>query len=36
MLPSEGKLSQDCEFLQVTNFDGSIVLIKMPPIIDPL
>ena len=36
MLPSEGKLSQDCEFLQVTNFDGCVVLVKMPPIIDPL
>ena len=36
MLPSECKLSLDCELLQVTNFDGSIVLVKMPPIIDPI
>ena len=36
MLPSECKLSLDCEFLQVTNFDGTIVLMKMPSIIDPM
>jgi hypothetical protein len=36
MLPSECKLSLDCEFMQVTNFDGTIVLVKMAPIIDPM
>lgn len=36
MLPSECKISLDCEFLQITNYDGSIALIKMPPIIDPM
>jgi hypothetical protein len=25
----------DCEFLSVTTFDGSVKIIKMPPIIDP-
>ena len=35
-LPSESKLSLDCEFLQVTTFDGSVIVIKMPPIIDPM
>lgn len=36
MLPSECKLSLDCEFLQVINFNGTIVLVKMPSIIDPM
>jgi hypothetical protein len=35
-LPSEANLSMDCEFLSVTSFDGTIKIIKMPAIIDPI
>jgi len=35
-LPSEVNLSMDCEFLSVTSFDGTIKIIKMPAIIDPV
>lgn len=35
-LPSEANLSMDCEFLSVSSFDGTIKIIKMPAIIDPI
>ena len=35
-MPSEVNLSMDCEFLSVTSFDGTIKIIKMPAIIDPI
>ena len=35
-LPSETKLSLDCEFLSITSFDGTVKLVKMPPILDPM
>lgn len=35
-LPAEGNISVDGEFLTVTCFDGSVKVIKMPPVIDPL
>lgn len=35
-LPSECKLSLDNEFLSVILFDGSVKMLKMPPIIDPM
>ena len=36
MLPSEVKFSLDGEFMSVISFDGSIKLIKMPPVFDPM
>ena len=36
MLPAEVNLSAEGEFLTVTTFDGTIKVIKMPPIIDPI
>jgi len=36
MLPSEVKMSVDGEFLTVTSFDGSVKLIQMPPVFDPM
>lgn len=35
-LPAEAKLSNDFEFLAVTTYDGSVQLIKMPAVFDPL
>ena len=29
-------MSVDCEFMQVTSFDGRIKLIKLPSILDPI
>ena len=36
MLPSEVKFSLDAEFMTVISFDGSVKLVKMPPIFDPM
>lgn len=36
MLPSEVKFSVDGEFLTVISFDGSVKLIQMPPVFDPM
>ena len=36
MLPSEVKFSLDAEFLSVICFDGSVKVLKMPAIIDPM
>lgn len=35
-LPAEVKLSIDAEFLSVTTYNGTVKIIKMPPVIDPI
>ena len=35
-LPCEAKLSVDFEFLSVTTYDGTVKVIKMPAILDPI
>lgn len=35
-LPAESKLSLDFEFMSIISFDGTVKLIKMPEIIDPM
>jgi len=35
-LPCEVKISEDCEFISVTTFDGTVKLIKMPTVPDPI
>jgi len=36
MLPCEVKFSLDGEFLTIVSYDGSVKLLKMPPILDPM
>ena len=36
VLPAEVQLSVDSEFLAVIFFDGSVKVLKMPPILDPM
>lgn len=35
-LPSETKMSMDCQFMSITSFGGEVKLIKMPHIINPM
>ena len=35
-LPAEANFSLDGEFLSVTTYDGTVKVIKMPPVIDPI
>lgn len=35
-LPASVELSLDGEFLSVTTYDGTVKVIKMPPVIDPI
>ena len=35
-LPASVTLSLDCEFLSVTTFNGTVKIIKMPPVLDPI
>lgn len=35
MLPSISKLSLDGEFLSITTYEGKVMIVKMPQIIDP-
>ena len=35
-LPAEAKFSLDAEFLAVTCFNGAVLLLRMPPIVDPM
>lgn len=35
-LPSETKLSLDCDFLSIISYDGAVKVIKMPAILDPM
>jgi hypothetical protein len=35
-LPAETKLSLDCEFMSIISFDGTVKIVKMPDIIDPM
>jgi hypothetical protein len=36
MLPCSAKLSIDGEFMSITRYDGRILVVKMPSIIDPI
>jgi hypothetical protein len=35
-LPAEAKISNDFEFLAVTTYDGTVQLLKLPEVLDPL
>lgn len=36
LLPASVTLSLDCEFLSVTTYNGTVKIIKMPPVLDPI
>lgn len=35
-LPCCSKFSLDAEFMSITKFDGRVIVVKMPPVIDPI